>query len=132
MATPSKNYKQAQSAGQVPEQGRGGWGGEVESKLDEAVSIGVRSSRKSSTRQHRVLFYTQQLAAAQAEAQYYERMLRLEKEMAAVEEADKRFPWSGTEAESSAGEATPLGSEVDGLYAAGNNRLSVAGMTLRE
>lgn len=51
---------------------------DVERKVSSAISIGVRSSGKTETREHRVRFYTEKLTEAKLEVQYFLEMLRLE------------------------------------------------------
>ena len=64
--------------------GKGPWQRDVEMKLSEAISIGVRSSGKAETREHRVKFYTEKLAEAKLQVKYYEAMLRLEEEQEGI------------------------------------------------
>jgi len=59
---------------------KGPWMRDVEKKLLEAIDIGVRSSGKAETREHRVRFYTEELTRAKLEVEFYEEMLRLEEE----------------------------------------------------
>ena len=55
---------------------------DVETKLSEAIRIGVRSSGKHETRRYRIEFFRAQLTKAKLEACYYEQMLQLEEQNA--------------------------------------------------
>ncbi len=68
------------------EKGKGPWMTDTEEKLDQAIAIGVRSSAKADTRVHRVEFYLEQLTKAKLAVGYYEELLRLEEQRAAVAE----------------------------------------------
>ena len=62
--------------------GGGSWTRETEARLSQATSLGVWSSGNDSTRRYRGGFYLGQLAKAQLEVCYYERMLGLEEQKA--------------------------------------------------
>lgn len=57
---------------------------DVETKVSEAIAIGVRSSGKGETRRYRVEFYLGQLTKAKLEVRYYEEMVRLEEQKAGM------------------------------------------------
>jgi hypothetical protein len=58
--------------------GKGPWMTDTDAKLSQAIEIGLRSSGKADTREHRVTFYTEQLTKAKLEVAYYSEMLELE------------------------------------------------------
>ena len=64
---------------------------DVQTKLSEAVAIGVRSSGKDSTRRHRVEFYLGEVTRAKLEVQYYEEMLRVEEQKGGA--LARRYGW---------------------------------------
>jgi hypothetical protein len=58
--------------------GKGPWMTDTEAKLSQAIDIGLRSSGKADTREHRVTYYTERLTKAKLEVAYYSEMLELE------------------------------------------------------
>jgi hypothetical protein len=58
--------------------GKGPWMIDTETKLSQAIEIGLRSSGKADTREHRVRYYTEMLTKAKLEVAYYSEMLELE------------------------------------------------------
>lgn len=58
--------------------GKGPWMTDTEAKLSQAIEIGLRSSGKADTREHRVTYYTERLTKAKLEVAYYSEMLELE------------------------------------------------------
>ena len=57
---------------------KGPWMTDTEAKLSQAIEIGLRSSAKADTREHRVIYYTEMLTKAKLEVAYYSEMLHLE------------------------------------------------------
>lgn len=57
---------------------------ETETRVSQAVNLGVWSSGKDSTRRYRVEFYLGRVMKAKIEVDYYEKMLRLEEQKASL------------------------------------------------
>jgi hypothetical protein len=70
--------------------GKGPWMTETEEKLAASIELGVRSSTKADTREFRVQFYLEQLAAAKVQVAYYEELLRLEEQKGSLGIAERR------------------------------------------
>jgi hypothetical protein len=61
--------------------GKGPWMIDTEAKLAQAIEIGLRSSGKADTREHRVRYYSEMLTKAKLEVAYYSEMVDLEEQI---------------------------------------------------